>query len=327
MAAVANSDCDCGGPPLSKKGESEAPSDKKAHQRVVAVIWQPLVIALLTNGIFEAQSDGTYEGWPIVDPYAEVINYRETSRSAEVNYIGMMAGSVVAFIFLAIAGEMLYEYPAISNRHRLLNVANLVLALGEAIVYTHTLTQMAKRTVGELRPNFMERCLGEGYDSEAVADNLAANSGVLVCVDGSTHMGARRSFPSGHSSGATCVGSWGFMYLFWMVYQRTVTYNKLSPAFAAKYGDALRESSYWLVFLPLVLSMYVCVQRVVRLVHHPWDVTAGAVLGLACTVPIFLRVTRLLSRGGSYERGSVRAGQVSAAAANYDKLGEHPIVP
>lgn len=265
--------------------------------------WQPVAFSGTLCAVYFGSSPETYMGWPI-DPYAEYINYAETTRDMEVDYPTMMIWFCVVFLVLCVGGEWFYTYPRFSRKRRLLNAANICFGMAEAVLYTNVFCDIIKLNVGEPRPDFMQQCMGAGFTRDDVEANLAAHDGQLVCPNHSKEIGARRSFPSGHSSGGMCVATYMTLYLFWMMYSRPVFYNWLSiPLKWRRFVPIAKQALYPLVVGPLVFAFSVCVQRIIRFDHHIWDVNGGIILGLLCTVPVFFRVTSFVSSTAAAAHG------------------------
>ena len=126
------------------------------------------------------------------------------------------------------------------------------------------LTDIMKIYTGQLRPNFYEMC---NY-----------NKNTRQCESNNPHLltESRRSFPSGHASLAFASMTTLFLYFLGKVgIQRNVHSKRIT---------LLTRLLYLLSFAPLLLAFFIAASRVHDFWHHPADVVAGSLIGVACSL-------------------------------------------
>lgn len=123
-------------------------------------------------------------------------------------------------------------------------------ALGSTLL----ITEIMKRYVGRLRPNFYPYC---GFDSTT-----------LECTNTATKQDWRMSFPSGHSSTMFCTCTLFAAYIWNYV--------------IVKYTDPMRRRPWLMLGLsPLLLAYFIAASRIHDNYHFVGDVVGGSVIGTA----------------------------------------------
>lgn len=175
-------------------------------------------------------------------------------------------------------------------------LSRALLGLWTSLAITFFLTNFVKLMIGRPRPNFVARCWPDGQ--------IRGIPGVPEC-SGDPHAAkeGRKSFPSGHSS----LSFAGMGYLsFYLL-------GRLQP-----WGDV--TNAPWLLFVPALPSLvaaWVALTRIRDYWHHPTDVMAGTVLGLACAYTAHAQHRGVLSGAGSKQvtYRSLSAGGDDSASA------------
>lgn len=132
---------------------------------------------------------------------------------------------------------------------------------------TAMLTNVLKFSIGNLRPDFVERCIPIQTATTRTpvrVSDTCSQPDLALLIEG------MKSTPSGHSSMITCS-----CFFAWVWIHDHVTHISLS-----------RKSILW---LPL-LALGVMVSRVVDHRHHWYDVVFGCVLGLLTVAAIYYGV-------------------------------------
>ena len=236
-------------------------------------------------------------------------------ETGTIPYSGMVVLNIFVWSILMCVGEQLYTSPSVSMRRRAVGALQLTLGFGEAMFCTNMWTEIGKNWVGEVRPDFQNRCTKDG-----VLDQ--------VCHKG------RMSFPSGHASMAVCMGTWTTAYLVWSQYVRDVRMDQppareLISCRRCCWGTMLNTlrrllpraavlSNFGHV-LPAIAGLYVCASRVAHFRHNSGDVCAGAILGALVCATTFVRattgVTRLLGTASEEEAAAGSGGDGGAGVA------------
>lgn len=124
------------------------------------------------------------------------------------------------------------------------------------------LTDCIKIYAGQLRPNFYAMC---EFDKDT-----------LQCESDNKHLirESRRSFPSGHASLAfSSMTALSLYFLGKVGIQHNV---HLKPITLAK------RLLYLASLLPILLAFFISASRVHDFWHHPADIVAGSMIGIAC---------------------------------------------
>lgn len=124
------------------------------------------------------------------------------------------------------------------------------------------ITEVLKRIIGGLRPDFLSRCEWDKV--------LEACTG-----DAEDILDGRQSFPSGHSSAAFA----GMTFLSLWIAGQTAAWCFHAP----RPSGSLRSSlmgNFAVTLLPLVWASFVAITRIEDYRHHPEDVIAGSLIGI-----------------------------------------------
>ncbi|KAJ7030450.1 phosphatidic acid phosphatase type 2/haloperoxidase [Mycena alexandri] len=147
-----------------------------------------------------------------------------------------------------------------------------LLGLTVSFAVVGTFVELVRITVGRPRPDFIARC-----DPFANATNghFFGLANLTVCQTSPTDpliKDGMRSFFSGHA--CLSAAGLGFNTLYWA--------GKLQL-----FNQKSYSSKAWLVFSPLMVSIYICITRVTDHRHHWEDVTLGFFVGLLFTYTFY----------------------------------------
>ncbi|XP_036365566.1 phospholipid phosphatase 1-like [Octopus sinensis] len=134
---------------------------------------------------------------------------------------------------------------------------------------TYLLTDVAKYSVGRLRPHFIDVCRPDKSTYNCSQGYVTS----FICTNSDTFLikQSRLSFVSGHSSFAT------FSMLFLAIYVHVTLPSKLGSM-----PKALLE------LIAISLGIYTCFTRISDYKHHWSDVLAGGSLGIiVCLIVIY----------------------------------------
>lgn len=184
----------------------------------------------------------------------------------------------------------------------------------EAGVVNGIITDVTKNLVGRYRPDWLSRCQPaivnpveiQGFGM-AAADNPECTR---TDLPSSKIDDGHKSFPSGHSSTAFCLGLFVCGHCIWQLFSRWKDY---SCQCTQMHKRALYSLTRSLVFLWILLQVGwawgVAVSRVVDNKHHVGDIVAGAVLGgIVGTMFVFKSVQRVSHDIQPVERQAGRCG-------------------
>jgi len=145
-------------------------------------------------------------------------------------------------------------------------------ALFVSVGLSETVTCTLKLYVSRHRPNFYALCGFDPAQLKCMAPSLSR-----------VHE-ATLSFPSGHSSLSFC----GMSFLMYFFLGRVSRITPSTTAVSLPYGRTISLRSYksFLMFLSCIVpwsyATFVATSRIVDKWHHPSDVIAGSLLGIAC---------------------------------------------
>ncbi|CAH4029070.1 unnamed protein product [Pieris brassicae] len=144
-------------------------------------------------------------------------------------------------------------------------------------------TDIAKYTIGRLRPHFFEVC-NPSIDC-SLPENQNRYIETFTCLGTNKNLlkQMRLSFPSGHSSFSV------FTMVFLALYLQT--------RFTWKGSKLLRHIMQLIV---IVMAWYTCLSRVSDNKHHWGDVLGGFVIGFFYAITIFAYLYKPLSLGTRY---------------------------
>lgn len=169
----------------------------------------------------------------------------------------------------------------------------------EAGVVNGIITDVTKNAVGRYRPDWLSRCqpaivnpveiqgygLSPGENPECTRTDLSSSK----LDDG------HKSFPSGHSSTAFCLGLFVCGYCIWQLFSKWKEYSSQCTRTHARLLYSLSRSMVfiWILF-QIGWAWGVAVSRIIDNKHHVGDVVAGAVLGsIVGTVFVIKSVQRV----------------------------------
>jgi membrane-associated phospholipid phosphatase len=160
-----------------------------------------------------------------------------------------------------------WVYP-LKQHQRMVQVQSAASAVFLSIGISELLTQMIKAFVGRLRPNFYEFC---GFDLIT-----------RMCMASPSHVNeARQSFPSGHSS----LAFQGMVIIILCLVARIGLFALPNSAKDKDYCIKLLRTKQLqtisAIVIPLFYGIFVATSRLVDYWHHPSDVLAGILIGIA----------------------------------------------
>eukprot|EP01054_Gregarina_sp_Poly1_P004371 Gregarina_sp_Poly_1__4370@NODE_2364_length_2229_cov_78_549491_g1506_i0_p1_GENE_NODE_2364_length_2229_cov_78_549491_g1506_i0NODE_2364_length_2229_cov_78_549491_g1506_i0_p1_ORF_typecomplete_len308_score30_11PAP2/PF01569_21/2_2e03PAP2/PF01569_21/1_3e28PAP2_3/PF14378_6/7_5e07EamA/PF00892_20/5e02EamA/PF00892_20/0_0025DUF2070/PF09843_9/0_43DUF2070/PF09843_9/9_85TM5TMR_LYT/PF07694_12/365TM5TMR_LYT/PF07694_12/0_18Acyl_transf_3/PF01757_22/3_7Acyl_transf_3/PF01757_22/0_83PAP2_C/PF14360_6/4_3e02PAP2_C/PF14 len=148
--------------------------------------------------------------------------------------------------------------------------AYFAFGVSAAVLLALLMTEMIKRSVGALRPDFLSRCFNvQSYQGLVDIATNFTNNAPINCPNAESQgrvAEGRLSFPSGHAS--TSFACFGFIAMY--------SWHKLRPQVI--FGSW----RYALPFLMLLAPGFVSLSRLWDNRHHPRDILAGMFLGLFC---------------------------------------------
>ena len=269
---------------------------------VIAAETVPLLLCLGVLGAVELGSSLAWQPqlggrWPTATVEDSPLYGFPHRGSETVPYVWFLVVSAAVTVVCSASLEKLHGGPDQIRRG-----AIVFCGCWESWGWTALLTQLGKVYIAEPRPDFRDRCwpgeeapFPEECSAELTASQLADQL---------------MSFPSGHASTAAAVGVFLSGYALWSTYSRL-------PAAAAAAAAAVcaprqqqsgapqpllllrqiaHRSAFGPCLLPLLGAVFVAASRVHDWRHHPWDVTAGFVLGSLVSVGMLLRVTATLQQ-------------------------------
>ncbi|XP_065214916.1 putative phosphatidate phosphatase isoform X2 [Planococcus citri] len=142
------------------------------------------------------------------------------------------------------------------------SVYQKLVCYGSGVLFTSTITSVGKKTVGRLRPNFIDECK---IDMNSVCANRNYTYSYITeytCnEDDSVVDGSRVSFPSGHSSASFYVAVFIVLYLESRLKTKS---SLLKPV---------------IQFLVILSAWFVALSRIMDNKHHMSDVLCGIIIG------------------------------------------------
>ena len=157
------------------------------------------------------------------------------------------------------------------------------LGLSAALFTTISATEVLKRSVGRLRPDFRERFIARGCQGalnvEAAQLPCDSVNPDLSEISEEDYNYGRRSFPSGHSSTAFALGTFTALYLYQLGHNIQEDHH---AAAYASWGGALGA---------LGLASFVAASRIADNRHHLEDVITGSLIGSGIAAASYFFVT------------------------------------
>jgi len=192
------------------------------------------------------------------------------------------------------------------TKHRFMAVFVLGLGYLVCVLSANSVTSVLKIKVSRARPIALYHCNYLGYKTAVDSGNFTAYSSLATfgkvgdvsnCWDQNNMEDAWSSFPSGHASFSFS----SMVYVFFLV--RKVVQVPDSEFFSWKSAFS---------FIPIVISTWIAVTRVIDWKHHVEDVLTGALIGIACAMfswwnteyilPHFLTVAGCITIEDSYNQ-------------------------
>ncbi|KAG9402930.1 hypothetical protein AC1031_006467 [Aphanomyces cochlioides] len=131
------------------------------------------------------------------------------------------------------------------------------LTLVTATTLTQLFTNFAKVVVGRFRPSFYDMC---DWDTSIVWDGVTN-----LCRDSAGEKEGRKSFPSGHSSGA-------FSTLFLLTLYLLGRSKVLTSSVLSSERGILVSIQFFAAFIPTILAVWICITRSQDNWHHYSDI-------------------------------------------------------
>jgi len=170
-------------------------------------------------------------------------------------------------------------------------------------------TEIAKYTIGRLRPHFLTLCKPNlnaalcedeyGYqkfvteDEDKICMGLEMNGGNITKKQ--LHE-ARLSFLSGHSSFSFYCGTFLIVYL--QARLSNFPYTSIKWVFLSY--RVLKVFRPFIQFAIIILSFWISLTRISDYFHHPFDVVAGALVGISFAGMTLLVIADVFNRKSSF---------------------------
>ncbi|CAF0883604.1 unnamed protein product [Brachionus calyciflorus] len=211
---------------------------------------------------------------------------------------------LVPFVFMTVTEILRTAYMKLKhsklsmhNKYRIIIKKNRIIELNEqfgnliinysaylfGLLCTLIITLIGKKTIGRLRPNFLDVCKPNGNPYKLLCDTQNTGNTYLIpgehfkCLnlDLSGIIESRKSFPSGHSSSI-------FYSMIFLIFYVHKFWNKRNLGFIPQFFQFVCFATAW----------FVALSRVTDNKHHPTDVLAGTVLGIiiACFTFYYLNL-------------------------------------
>ncbi|CAK5268412.1 unnamed protein product [Mycena citricolor] len=208
-----------------------------------------------------------------LDRFQNIPDFDLTDTTIQHSFVPkeVFPNSTLAYILV-----FAYVLVVISNlvlSRNMWDLHHALLGLTVAFAFMGTFVEVVRITVGRPRPDFISRCNPFANATNQVHFGLANLTVCQTAADDPLIKDGMRSFFSGHA--CLSAAGLGFLSLYWA--------GKLQL-----FNQKSYSSKAWLVFLPLLGSIYICITRVTDHRHHPEDVILGFFLGVF-TAYIFYR--------------------------------------
>ena len=191
------------------------------------------------------------------------VNFPEIPEIVPTYALGLLA------LLLPAATFCVFEFGLLRRPHRFFSaLGTFALGLAESCGFTLVFTNALKLVVGRPRPFFKAVCVE--YPDATSAKCVGNGTG----LDVRDINDARKSFPSGHSSLAFAC----FVYLaLYMGMRMRITH----PA------TEFKSAKFLLLSIPVCISSFVAVSRVLDFHHNYDDILAGSVMGAAIALAVW----------------------------------------
>eukprot|EP00088_Acartia_fossae_P058973 TRINITY_DN6951_c0_g1_i2.p1 TRINITY_DN6951_c0_g1~~TRINITY_DN6951_c0_g1_i2.p1 ORF type:complete len:392 (-),score=41.20 TRINITY_DN6951_c0_g1_i2:798-1973(-) len=193
-------------------------------------------------------------------------------------------------------------------------------------------TEIAKYTIGRLRPHFLTICDPE-FTEELCRDpnnpeytRFVTDEEDVICrsLAAGTYTKkqlkeARLSFLSGHSSFSFFCGTFMVVYL----QSRLARFPKSNNMTIQGIVRALKIARPFLQFGIIILSFWIALTRISDYFHHPMDVVTGALAGVLFASVTLVVIADTFNRPSTFEcvRPVVRSASEPAPQANSQQIG------
>ena len=170
-------------------------------------------------------------------------------------------------------------------------------------------TEIAKYTVGRLRPHFLTLCqpnlTPELCDDEYGYKKFVTENEDAICLGLERNGGnvtknqlheARLSFLSGHSSFSFYCASFLIVYL----QARLTTFPKCSTRWVLLTYRVLKVIRPFIQFAMIILAFWISLTRITDSFHHPMDVVTGALVGIAFAGMTLLVIADVFNKKSSF---------------------------
>lgn len=192
-----------------------------------------------------------------------------------------------------------------------LNTLNGCLLYSLGAMCTMLITEIGKRSIGRLRPHFIDACKPDWDKIECFTkiDGVDVPNYIYmtpeICTgDPDLIREARVSFPSGHSS----------FTVFSMVFVIIYIEARFSPISRMRFLKTLVQ------LFCFILAWHTCMSRVSDYKHHHTDVIAGAVIGLSVALFITLVTGRQIWNFSKIKEEQKEKAKENGLVASYDSL-------
>lgn len=193
----------------------------------------------------------------------------------------------------------------------ILNTINGCLLYSMGAMCTLLITEIGKRSIGRLRPHFIDVCKPDWDKIECFTniDGVEVPNYIYMSDDvctGDKHLirEARVSFPSGHSSFTV------FSMVFVIIYLEA-RFNPVSR---------LRFLKTTIQLVAFIMAWHTCMSRVSDFKHHHTDVIAGAAIGLSVALFITMITGSQIWNFNKIRNDKKAAERKSGLAVEYDSL-------
>ncbi|KAF7312373.1 Diacylglycerol pyrophosphate phosphatase 1 Short-DGPP phosphatase [Mycena indigotica] len=201
-----------------------------------------------------------------LDRFQHIPDFDLTDTSIQHSFVAKEVFSNMALLYIVISCYVLLVTSNLILSRNMWDLHHALLGLTVAFAVTGTTVQIVKITVGRPRPDFIARCNPFSNATNSHLFGLANVTGVCqTAVTDPLIKDGMRSFFSGHS----CLSSAGLSYNSLYLAGKLQLFNQRGFTF-----------KHWLVFSPLMLSIWVCITRITDHRHHFEDVTLGFFFGL-----------------------------------------------
>ncbi|KAJ7494799.1 phosphatidic acid phosphatase type 2/haloperoxidase [Mycena galericulata] len=207
-----------------------------------------------------------------LDRFQKISDFDLTDTTIQHSFVAkeVFPDSVLVYILV-----FCYVLLVISNlllSRNMWDLHHALLGLTVTFAISGTFEEIVRITVGRPRPDFISRC---NPFANATNGHFFGLANLTVCETATTDpliKDGMRSFFSGHA--ILSAAGLGFNSLYWA--------GKLHL-----FNQQAFTSKAWLVFSPLVASIYICITRVTDHRHHWEDVTVGFFSGLLFTYAFY----------------------------------------